>query len=475
MPKTKQPKTVAIRKNAEGGAGAGSAESVLDMEKLIEKSVADILSQAPEDGKADVGKTSDAVMGKVTDALDDVEKSLPKEAGDDDAVKKHFNALKSSLLEALPAQVKKVFDTLTAEKDLQKAIDDRLGLVLGKLVKTDGEQVAPAIGFPAILKNREGTERFSICRLVKSQLSGKESDAPFETEVCKVHSSSVTSEGGFLVPTERVPRIIERLTNLAVMRKAGVNVMPVSAGLMELPKSTGAPSATWGTENRTQTPAFGTGGVVRLVPKQLAVLTTVPEQFLDQSSPAADRWLEDEISTELALAEDLAYLQGNGSGSVPKGITNMAGATSVVTRALAAFVATDLDDLVTAVLNENSEVDWIMTTPQLMNVINKFQDANGRFLLDRGATGKSNTSINNIPTLITKQLELSGTTTTQYVLAGNFRKEAIIAQQLGLRITSDRGGKYFQDNLVAIRGDMRVDFNVKHEEAFAYITVTGVS
>lgn len=198
--------------------------------------------------------------------------------------------------------------------------------------------------------------RFSVLRAVRAMATKDPAVAGLEREanqaICKRLGILEAPHGGFFVPSEVQKRdltagtptaggnlvatdlaassFIELLRARSVVGMLGGTMLPGLVGNVAIPRQTGAATATWlANEAAAAAEADQTIGQVPLSPKSLAAYTEVSRQLMMQSTPAADQLVINDLTRVLALAIDLAALQGSGTGGQPTGIANTAGIGSV--------------------------------------------------------------------------------------------------------------------------------------------------
>ena len=143
--------------------------------------------------------------------------------------------------------------------------------------------------------------------------------------------AATPSAGGYLVATENLGgSFIDLLRNRAVVAKAGATFLTGLQGNVTIPKQTGASTAYWLTNEATAiTESALTLGQLSLTPKNVGAYQEVSRQLLLQNSPSADALVMNDLARVLALAIDVAALEGSGASGQPTGITGAAGLGSV--------------------------------------------------------------------------------------------------------------------------------------------------
>lgn len=212
---------------------------------------------------------------------------------------------------------------------------------------------APAASEVGLTKAEQG--RYSVTRAIRAMVDRDWSGAGFEREVhqaiCKRAGIAEAPNGGFYVPYEIQKRdmttqsngaggylvatdnlaasFIDLLRNRAVVAQLGATMLPGLQGNVTIPKLSAAGTAYWLANDTTAiTESNQTVGQLALSPKNVGAYTEVSRQLLMQSAPAIDSLVMNDLAKVLALAIDVAALEGNGSGA-PVGIANTGGIGSV--------------------------------------------------------------------------------------------------------------------------------------------------
>lgn len=141
--------------------------------------------------------------------------------------------------------------------------------------------------------------------------------------------------GGYLVGTDNVG-FIEMLRNRSVAFMMGARRLSGLNGSVTVPRQSAAATAVWlANEASTATESAQTFVQMALSPKTVAAYTEISRQLLLQSSPGAEGIVTDDLAMQVALAADLAVLEGSGASGQPTGIANTAGIGAVTGTSLA--------------------------------------------------------------------------------------------------------------------------------------------
>lgn len=114
---------------------------------------------------------------------------------------------------------------------------------------------------------------------------------------------------------------ITLLRNRMAVRALGATILSGLIGDLSIPSHTGAGTAYWfDSESGSVTYSNQTTGQVGLAPSTVGAQTQISRKLLIQSSPDAEQLVRDDLAMVLALAIDLAAINGSGSGAEPEGI-----------------------------------------------------------------------------------------------------------------------------------------------------------
>lgn len=142
----------------------------------------------------------------------------------------------------------------------------------------------------------------------------------------------------YLVGTDnQAGNFIELLRNTSVCLQMGVRRLSGLQGNVTIPKMTSGTTAYWLADENTQiTEANPTLGQVSLTPKNVAALTELSHQLMQQSAPDAEQLVMDSIARDIGLAVDVGIIRGSGNSGQPLGITGTGSIGSFTGGSLAA-------------------------------------------------------------------------------------------------------------------------------------------
>ena len=148
---------------------------------------------------------------------------------------------------------------------------------------------------------------------------------------------------------------IDVLRNASSVMQAGARTLNGLSGDVRIPKKTAAASAAWiATEGGAASESEMTVGNIAMTPKTLGAFTDVTRQLMIQSSMDVEALIRDDLATAIALAIDLAGLEGSGASGQPTGILNTSGINSVTNFAAANPTFAEVVSFETALAEDNA-------------------------------------------------------------------------------------------------------------------------
>ena len=132
--------------------------------------------------------------------------------------------------------------------------------------------------------------------------------------------------GGHTVATNLLAaNFIDMLRNRLVVMNAGAQMLTGLVGNIAIPRQTGGATAYWVAENTAPTESQQAFDQVTMSPKTVGAYTDISRKLMLQSSIDVEAFVRNDLATVLALAIDLAAINGSGSGAEPRGILNTTG------------------------------------------------------------------------------------------------------------------------------------------------------
>lgn len=327
-------------------ASVGVGRSMSEVEVSISVCVSDDEGEDPEDEMCDPATDPTCAADGADVATLSCNPNQEKNIMSDVQVTERNHATEiSKLSAAIPGSAEQALKSIQAGHTLEQFQTEVLRAMEKKPVAT------PAIGM-------SGTEqkRYSVLRAIRAMVDKDWTGAGFEREchnaILKRNGMGESPNAGFFVPYEIQQRdlvaatpsvggylvatenlggsFIDLLRNRAVVAKAGATFLTGLQGNVTIPKQTAASTAYWLTNEATAiTESALTLGQLSLTPKNVGAYQEVSRQLLLQNSPSADALVMNDLARVLALAIDVAALEGSGASGQPTGITGAAGLGSV--------------------------------------------------------------------------------------------------------------------------------------------------
>jgi HK97 family phage major capsid protein len=130
------------------------------------------------------------------------------------------------------------------------------------------------------------------------------------------------SGSNYMIGTDNQPgSFIDLLRSSSVSLRMGVTRLSGLVGNVTIPKMTAGNTAYWLADETTAiTESQPTIGQLALAPKNVAALTELSHQLMQQSSPDAESLVLNSIARDIGLAVDVGILRGSGNSGQPTGI-----------------------------------------------------------------------------------------------------------------------------------------------------------
>ena len=233
---------------------------------------------------------------------------------------------------------------------------------------------------------------YSLGRMIRSQITGKRTDASFEHELSdEIAKRTGRDPQGFYVPgfawgqrsgvmttaatgaisgeavtdnfvptIQRPDMFIEALRARQVLSGLGTTYIPGLTNRVRMPKiSTGA-TAAFVEEAGDVADQSQTDDSVTLQPRTLGAYADISRLLMLESVPAIEQVVQDDLLRSVADAIELAAINGSGSSGNPTGILNTSGVNDLDISTgtdVAALTWADITDLVKLVEEDNGVVN----------------------------------------------------------------------------------------------------------------------
>ena len=293
--------------------------------------------------------------------------------------------------------------------------------------------------------------------------------------------------GGALVKPPEQGELIELLRNKEALVNAGARTIPLPPqGRLKLPRQTAASLTYWVGENAGITASDIGTGEVTMQAKKLTVLIKMPNELIRFASPAAEALVRDDMTKSLALALDLAGIEGSGGDNKPRGLINMPLINSVTAKSTTAdgdkISPEDFYRMIAAVEESNAEFEgWVMRPKTLYKVYQLRSDAvaqgdgQGLFLFSMIREAGEGIKPNIAGHPVTKSTQISqvrakGTSSNLTMILGGMWSDLLIGMFGAIEFAATTlGDTPFQNDQTWVRGILSADIAARHESAFVWM------
>ncbi len=331
--------------------------------------------------------------------------------------------------------------------------------------------------------NERELEGYSITRAVdtfcrKGKFEGLEAEA---SEAAKARYGR--SVDGLCVPTDVLQRdlnigtavdggntkatdllsgsFIDLLRNASVVAQTGATYLNGLSGDVAIPRQSASATATWETEVAAVSETSAQVDQVTMSPKGLTAMTTYSKQLLAQSSIDIEQFVRNDLASILAVAQDLAAVDGTGSSNQPTGIMVTSGVGTITVNANNFINAVNLESEV-AVDNALSGSLAYVTNAKYIGKLKQSEKAtnSGRFVYEDG-------KVNGYPCFMSNQMPATyATNTKSAIVFGNF-SDLLIGNWNGLDIVVDPFTEAAKRQ-VRLVTSLWTDIAVRHPESFSF-------
>ncbi|SMP11415.1 phage major capsid protein [Shimia sagamensis] len=262
----------------------------------------------------------------------------------------------------------------------------------------------------------------------------------------KAMSSSVNSDGGYLIDPQTAETIKSVLNSTASIRGIA-NVVTVDAGSYDVLIDSSETGAGWADET-TATTETGTPTIERIaIPlHELSALPKASQRLLDDSAFDIENWLAGRIADKFACAEAAAFITGDGVDKPTGILTHSTVENSSWSWGNIGYVATGVDggfdggdtmvDLVYALGAQYRANGSFVMNSKTAGAVRKLKDGDGRFLWSDGLAAGEPARLLGYPVLIAEDMPdiASG---ADAIAFGDFAAGYTVAERPDLRVLRD--------------------------------------
>ncbi|MCP4477840.1 MAG: phage major capsid protein [Planctomycetaceae bacterium] len=210
----------------------------------------------------------------------------------------------------------------------KKAEDPSIGMSEKDLEQFSFTKLIAAMSDPNDVKAHKAAAFEMECSRAAADKLGKDARGFFipHDALMDKRDLTVAGEGANLVADNLMSgSFIDMLTNMLALQQCGATVLTGLNGNLSIPRQTGGTSSFWVAEDGAPTESDVTFDQVQLTPKTVGAFTEYTRKTLKQSSIAVENFVRMDLARTLALAIDLAGINGSGASNEPLGIMNVSG------------------------------------------------------------------------------------------------------------------------------------------------------
>ncbi len=267
----------------------------------------------------------------------------------------------------------------------------------------------------------------------------------------KALSAGSDPDGGYLLPTPTVGRMVKKVYEQSTMRQLA-NVLTISTDALEGIVDNDEADAGWvsemGARNDTDTPQVGK---YRIEAHEMYAQPKVTQKLIDDAATDVEAWLADKVADKFARVEGNAFWNGNGVGQ-PRGLAAYTTAATgdgsrawgtfehIKTGADGAFHTTKADplqDLLGAFKDQYLQGATFAMRREVRTLIRKMKEATSdRYLWEPSLQAGQPDRLLGYPVRIDQYIP-SLTTGSLSLAFGDFREAYTIVDRIGVRTLRD--------------------------------------
>lgn len=274
------------------------------------------------------------------------------------------------------------------EKDISQAASELFGYKGEKLDADDPliEEAGTGKNYRSVIWPKTRAEMADVLYAVGERSHAEQLDR-VEMAI-RAMSEGASGLGLELVPTQFAQDKFAYImtSTIAVRQVPGIQVMPVRSNVISLPRESTAAGASTATEAAQLSVQDATLSTQTITVKKQYGFRRYSNELLADADPAWNEFLANTLVRDVALKQDLQYLEGSGSGANIQGIVGYTGLTALTSGTNGA--SPDFDtfyDAQYALRLVNAEPDFLIAHPRVLNTIAKIKDADGNHILSNGS------------------------------------------------------------------------------------------
>ena len=231
---------------------------------------------------------------------------------------------------------------------------------------------------------------------------------PAEVQRRDLNVTTATAGGNTVATNLLASSFIELLRNKLAVAGMGAQMLTGLSGNIAIPRATGGATAYWVAESNAPTESQAAFDQVTMTPKTVGAYSDISRKLLLQSSIDVEGFVRNDLATVLALAIDLAAINGTGASNQPRGILatsgigDVAGGTNGLAPTWAHIVELESD---IAIANADVGTMGYLTNAKVrgkLKTTSKVSGQNGFIWEDGMLNGYKASVSNQVPSNLTK-------------------------------------------------------------------------
>lgn len=347
--------------------------------------------------------------------------------------------------------------------------------------RSDGSKFAGKSFAYALVRGKRGDPAYRDLIWEWSEHNAREMDAKYGT---KALAEGVNTSGGVLVPPQYIQELV-MLRRATAPLLGYIRSIPVHSNQVLIPTQTTASTVGWTAENAAKPSTDEVLGQITVNIFTLAGIAKISNQLLEDSTPAVDAIIREDLLRGLNIEMDRAVLNGSGTGQ-STGILNTAGVTSTASLADTTHPAVLLDDILAAIGRLQAvyfgNPDAIVMAPRTWTKLQTSKDTTGRYIAlgtvvgsqalsmpglpnptgatdnNMGLAGGPVFTLFGFPLVIDANMPINQGGANSSIVVGALRESWALMRDEIRMDTSNEAGTSWETNQTWFRGEMRMGF-----------------
>jgi HK97 family phage major capsid protein len=344
--------------------------------------------------------------------------------------------------------------------------------------QTDADKEVLKAYFTALASGNKNGEHAKANELIVKDYEAKGIEWRDDGELkTKAQTVGTAGQGGVLVPTILRQNIIEKLHYISPVRQLAtvINDMPA---VLDMPYDNALPTTYWVGEGVAITPSGATFAKKQLVPYKIAGLDPFTSESLADTavSPDLQRLVEDRFTIAMALAENAAFVSGDGAAK-PLGFrsSDITPAVAPGNTTVGNLAFTDILGLEYTLPTAYRALGTYVTSSKGLQIIQGMKDTAGRPIYlpgYNGLAGSQAATFNGRPIVVVDEIPTNlGTGTNETELWYSVFSMYWIGQRGGWRTDYGTNGTDFAQDQISLRMIGRVAGRPFLDEAWAKMNI----